>query len=101
MAQQNSRSLHVRNFSVHKRDLNILVDVNLLRPKIDDLIRRANRGFNLIGRLPFLYLLRFRRRSLLLLLPLSSTSASALIICLLIVPTAALLSATLLSAILV
>src|ERR1700688_211336 len=85
-----NRSLHVRHFPVDKRYLNVLVDINLLGPKIDDLVRHADRGFHLIWGLPFFYLLRLGRRRLLL--PLSSTST--LVVPLLIVAT---LSAALLS----
>src|SRR5260370_1711238 len=86
------RSLHVGYFTVEKRHLQILVDINLLRTQVDDLVRCAKRGFYLIGRLPFFYLLRFRRGRLLLRL----SSASTLLVATLLVITiaiAALLSA--------
>src|SRR5208337_2019590 len=77
--------LHVRNFAVNKRYLDVLVDIDLLGAKIDDLVRLADRGFHLIGGLPFFYLLRLRRGRLLL--RLSSTS-TALVVPLLIVAAA-------------
>src|SRR5260370_10929324 len=80
------RSLHVGYFTVEKRHLQILVDINLLRTQVDDLVRCAKRGFYLIGRLPFFYLLRFRRGRLLLRL----SSASTLLVATLLVITLAL-----------
>src|ERR1019366_7560439 len=74
------RSLHIGYFSVQKRNLNILVDVNLLGPETYDLVRRADCRFHLIGRLSFFYLLRLCRRLLLLFLSLSLPSASTLIV---------------------
>src|ERR1039458_4423262 len=91
---RNARSLHIRHFPVDESNLNVLVDVNLLGTKIDDLVRVADRGFYLLGGLPLFNLRGLRRRCLLLLcLSLSRT----LIVALLVVIIAALQSSALLA----
>src|ERR1035438_7047054 len=51
--------LHVYDFAVHKRYLQIFIDIELFWAKIDDLVRFAKSGLHLIGGLPFLNGLRF------------------------------------------
>ena len=41
--------LNPRYLSVFERYFHIFVHINLLRPKVDDLLRLAHRGFDLIG----------------------------------------------------
>src|ERR1700688_4597886 len=77
---QRCRSLHVRHFSVEKRHLEVLVNKNLLGAKIHDLVRLAERGFYLIGALPFLNLLRLGRRRLLLRLSDTTTLVAPLLV---------------------
>ena len=43
--------LNVRDFAVHKRDLEVLVNVDFLRAQVHDLLRLAKGGDNLIGSL--------------------------------------------------
>ena len=57
--------LHIGNFPVHERDLEILIDINLFGSQIHDFVRLTQSRFHLIGGLSFLDRLRF---SLLLLL---------------------------------
>src|SRR5208337_1233215 len=85
-------SLHVGYFSIEKRHLQILVDIDLLGAQIDDLVWRSERGFHLIGGLTFFNLLGFGRGRLLLRL---SSTATLLISALLVITItiAALLSA--------
>src|SRR3981081_1360969 len=78
---QKCRSLHVRHFPVEKRHLEVLVYKNLLGAKIHDLVRLAERGFYLIGGLPFFKLLRLGRRRLFLRL----SSTATLVACLLVI----------------
>ena len=92
------RSLHVGNFAVYKRDLEVLVDKDLLGAKIDDLVGVPERGFHLIGGLPFFYLLRLGRGRLLLRLSLSRTLSCTLVAALLVV--ALLIASTLIAGLL-
>src|ERR1700722_5167061 len=73
--------LHVGNFSVQERDLDVFINVNQLGSEIDDLVGIAERGFYLVRGLSFFYLLRFLWG---LLLRLSSASV-ALVVVLLVV----------------
>src|ERR1700722_1787538 len=54
--------LHVRNFSVHKRDFEIFINPDLLRAEIDDLVRLAEGTLHLIGGLSLLDGLRLGLR---------------------------------------
>src|SRR5271170_663572 len=87
-------SLHIRHFSVDKRDLNILVNIDLLGAQIDDLVRLADGGYDLIGGLPLFNLLRRWGR---LLLRLRLSLSCTLVASLLVVVIAALLSAALIA----
>ena len=80
------RSLHVGNFSVQERNLDVLVDINLLGAKIDFFVGLADRSYNLIGSLSFFDLLRLGWWSLLgLRLSAGLVAARLLVVALLIV----------------
>ena len=44
--------LHIGNLAIREDDFHVLVDVNLLRPQFDNLLRPAENGLNLLGSLP-------------------------------------------------
>jgi hypothetical protein len=64
--------LHVGDFAVHKRDLQVRVDVDCLRTEIHDVVRLAKNGDDIINGLPELDFLRLflLRRLVVLVLPL-------------------------------
>src|SRR5258708_13353128 len=72
--------MDIRQLPVQKSHLQILVYKNLLRAKIDDLVRLAERGFHLIGRFPFFNLLGLGRRRLWLRLSSTASLVTSLLV---------------------
>src|SRR5258708_37813858 len=72
--------MDIRQLPVQKSHLQILVYKNLLRAKIDDLVRLAEYGFHLIGRFPFFNLLGLGRRRLWLRLSSTASLVTSLLV---------------------
>src|SRR5580765_3507443 len=51
-AQDQPSSLHVRYFSLHKGDFEVLVNVDLFRAEIHDFVRLAESGHDVVYTLP-------------------------------------------------